>query len=169
LQGTEYSLFGVVSYELTDEDLSRIEAVIKDISYFRNAERDELFINISILLVDSTYERIIEIAGKTDEILNSHKIIDLDEWPSAATDIEDAKERWNSAVSDFVRDEKRVASFIFFKEVVGVPLQVFAGVHESLYEELNKIATETIINVTLTSDDQSFTTRYGCYVTSPKA
>ncbi len=85
-------------------------------------KRDELFMNLSIILGDSTYERIVEIAKRTDEILNSHKIIDLDTSPGTATDIEDAKKWWNSAVSDFVRDGGRVAAFMFFREISGVPL-----------------------------------------------
>ena len=169
LKDTTYSLFGVVSYKLTNEDLTRIEAVIQNINYFRNAKRDELFMNLSIILVDHNYERIVEIARKTDEVLNSNKIIDLDTNPSMATDIEDAKKRWNSAVSDCVRDGRKVASFMFFRELSGVPLQVFTGAQESLYEELDKIAGETSISATLTSDNQPQTTRYGCYVASSKA
>lgn len=91
LKGTQYSLYGAIFYELTDEDLKRIEEVIEDIGYFKYTNRDELFVNLAITLVDSTYDRVIEIARKTDEILNSHKIIDLDTSPGTATDIEDAK------------------------------------------------------------------------------
>lgn len=168
LTGTKYYLYGAISYKLTDEDLPKIEAVIDDIIYFKNAKRDDLFTNMSILLVDSTYERIIEIARKADEILNSHKIIDLIALPGTATDIEDAKKRWNSAVSDLVRDGKRATSFLFLREISGVPLQVFTCARESLCQELNKIAGETHITVTLTSDNQQ-STRYGCLVAVPKA
>ena len=167
LEGAKYYLYGAISYKLTDEDLPKIEAVINDIIYFKNAKRDDLFTNMSILLVDSTYERIIEIAKKTDEILNSHKIIDINALPGTATDIEDAKTRWNSAVSDLVRDGKRVTSFLFLREIFGVRIQVFTGARESLCPELNKIAGETHISVTLTSDNQN-STRYGCYVAGPK-
>lgn len=166
LKDTPYSLFGVVSYELTNEDLTRIEAVIDNINYFKNAKRDELFMNLSIILVDRTYERMVEIARRTDEILNSHKIIDLDKSPGMATDIEDAKKRWSSAVSDCVRDGREVASFMFFKEIIAVPLQVFTSVSESIRERFHKIASETTISATLTSDNQPSNVRYGCYVTS---
>ena len=168
LTGTKYYLYGAISYKLTDEDLPKIEEVIENIIYFKNAKHDDLFANLSILLVDSNYEKIIEIARKTDKILNSHKVIDLDTSPGMATDIEDAKKRWNSAISDAVRDGRKVASFMFFRELSGVPLQVFTGAQESLYEELNKIAGETHITITLTSDNQQ-STRYGCYVASSKA
>lgn len=153
LQDTTYSLFGVFSYTLADEDLTRMEAVRRNIVYFRNAKPDELFINLSVILVGHTYDRIVEIARETDKVLNT----------SPATDIEDAKKRWNSAVSDCVRDGRKVASFIFFKQVSGLPFQVFTAVQESLYKELNKIAGETHITAILTSDNQA-RTRYGCYV-----
>ena len=141
--------------------------MIESISYFRNTTRDMLFTKMSIILGDSTYDRIVEIARKTDEILNSHKIIDLSAAPSIATNIEDAKKRWNSAVSDAVKDGRRVTSFLFLREMSGVPLQVFMRARESLSEEFKKIAGETHVWVTLTTDNQQFT-RYGCFVTFPK-
>jgi hypothetical protein len=168
LTGTKYYLYGAISYKLTDQDLTKIEEIIEEIIYFKNAKRDDLFTNISILLVDGTYEKIIEIARKTDEILNSHKIIDINTLPGTATDIEDAKKRWNSAVSDSVKDGRRATSFLFLREISGVPLQVFMSARESLYEELNKIAAETRIGATITSDNQQ-SIRYGCYVAGPKA
>jgi hypothetical protein len=58
--------------------------------------------NLSIILVEHTDERTVEIARNTDEILNSNKIIDLDTNPGMATDIEDAKTRWGSAKSKLV-------------------------------------------------------------------
>jgi hypothetical protein len=157
--GTKYYLYGAVSYKLTNEDLPNIEAVIENIIYFRNASRDNLFVNTSILLVDSTYERIIEIARKADEILCSHKIIT----PGMVTDIEDAKKRWNAAVSDLVREGRSATSFIFVRELFGLPLQMFTGARESLYRELNEIA-ETHIDTTITSDNMMKSIRYGCYV-----
>jgi hypothetical protein len=162
LIGTKYSLYGAVSYKLTNEDLPRIEAVINDVVYFRNAKQDDLFTIMSIRLGDSTYDRIIEIAKKTDEILCSNKIITS----AMATDIEDAKNRWKAAVSDLIRDGRKAASFIFFREI-GIPLQMFIGAHESLYRELNKIA-ETHIDTIITSDNQMKSIRYGCYVIGRK-
>jgi hypothetical protein len=157
--GTKYYLYGAVSYKLTNEDLPKIEAVIENIIYFRNARRDNLFVNTSILLVDSTYERIIEIARKADEILCSHKIIT----PGMVTDIEDAKKRWNAAVSDLVREGRSATSFIFVRELFGLPLQMFTGARELLYRELNEIA-ETHIDTTITSDNMMKSIQYGCYV-----
>jgi hypothetical protein len=165
LVGSKYYLFGAFFYKLAEEDLTKIEKVIENIIYFRNAKRDALFTNISIFLVDSTYERIIEIARKSDEILNSHKIIDLDILPEAAIDIEDAKKRWSSAMSDSVRDGRRVTSFMLFREINGVPLQIFMNVQEALCKELKTIAVEANINATITSDNQS-SIRYGCYIGS---
>lgn len=166
LKNTIYSLFGVVSYKLTNEDLTRIDGVIKDISYFKDMNRDQLFVDLRILLHDAAYDRVVEIARKTDEILNLHKIIDLDTSPGIAIDVEDAKKRWNSAVSDAVTDGKTVAAFIFLREIFGLPLQVFTDVRESLYEDLRKIAAEPSIGVTLTSDNQTSSSRYGCFVAS---
>lgn len=164
LRNTTYSLFGVVSYKLTDEDLTRIERVIKDISYFKDTKRDGLFVDLRIVLGDAAYDRVVEIARRTDEILNSHKIIDLDTSPGIATDIEDAKKRWDSAVSDAVRDGQRVAAFVFLREIYGLPLEVFTNVRESLYGDLRRIAVEPSISATLTSDNQTSANRYGCFV-----
>jgi hypothetical protein len=168
LAGTTYYLYGAVSYKLTDEDLTKMEAVIENIIYFRNSEHDDLFTNMSIFLVDSTYERIVEIARKTDEILRSSKIIDFDELPSAATNIEDAKKRWNSAASDLIRDGRNITSFMFYREISGVPLEVFTNAQEALFKEFNKIAREAHFNVTLTTDNQN-SVAYGCYVVGPKS
>jgi hypothetical protein len=167
LAGRGYNLYGAISYKLTDEDLTRIEAVMGNIVYFRNARCDELFANVNMLFLDHDYERIIEIARKTDEILNSHKIIDLSKSPDAATDIEDAKRRWHSAMSDLVRDGGKVPSFFFLKEISGVPLQVFIDARESLCKELKEIAAHVGIHVTITSDIDSYN-GYGCYVAEVK-
>jgi hypothetical protein len=165
--GRGYNLYGAISYKLTDEDLTRIEAVMGNIVYFRNARRDELFANVYMLFLDNNYERIIEIARKTDEILNSHKIIDFSKSPDAATDIEDAKRRWDSAASDLVRDGGKVTSFYFLREISGVPLQVFIDARESLCKELKEIAAHVGIRVTITSDIDPYN-RYGCYVAEIK-
>jgi hypothetical protein len=169
LKDTTSSLFGVFSYKLSNDDLTKIEEVKNSIVYFKKAKPEDLFTNFVVILVDRTYDRIVEIARKTDEILSSHKIIDLNSSPSRATNIEDAKQRWISAVSDCEKNRDEVASFIFFKEIIGIPLQHFTSVQESLKNELSKIAVETSINVTITSDNQPTNTRYGCYVTSTKA
>jgi hypothetical protein len=79
------------------------------------------------------------------------------------TDIEDAKKRWNAAVSDLVREGRSATSFIFVRELFGLPLQMFTGARESLYRELNEIA-ETHIDTTITSDNMMKSIRYGCYV-----
>jgi hypothetical protein len=163
LAGTGYDLYGAVSYKLTDEDLARIEGVIDNIVYFRNARPGELFANVYMLFLDNNYERIIGVARKTDEILDSHKIIDLSKSPDAAVDIEDAKRRWDSAASDLVRDGGKVTSFYFLREISGVPLQVFLDARESLRKELKEIAAHVGIRVTITSDIDPYS-KFGCYV-----
>jgi len=162
LIGTKYSLYGAVSYKITNEDLTKIEGVINNVVYFRNAKQDDLFTIMSIRLGDSAYDRIIQIAKKTDEILCSYKIITT----AMATDIEDAKKRWNTAVSDLDKDGRKAVSFIFLREI-GIPLQMFLGAQKSLYKELNELA-ETHIDTIITSDNQMKSIKYGCYVIGRK-
>jgi hypothetical protein len=168
LADKEYHLYGVVSYTLTDEDLKRIEAVLDNIVYFRNTARDALYVRLYIHLVASDYERIIEIARGTDEILSSHKIIDLNGWPAIATDIEDAKKRWESAASDLAKDGRKAISYLFLREISAIPLQVFLDVRESVYKELNKSAEWASIVTIITSDNLQYS-RYGCYVFGTRA
>jgi len=176
LKNTKYSLYGVVSYELTDDDLDKIKDAIKEIVYFQNMKQDDLSINLHIELLDNSYEKIIAIIKKTDKILNSAGILDIKKSPNMATDLEDAKNRYNVAISDFKRDfklsastntedlaKKGTVSFIFLREVRGIPLLTFLRSRKLLYNGLYKIAKDTSIRVTLTSD-VLFSSTHGCYI-----
>lgn len=70
-------------------------------------------------------------------------------------------------MSDLVRDGGKAASFIFFREITGVPLQVFVDARELLCKELNKIAAEVNRGITIASDNFPAVS-YGCYVTGRK-
>lgn len=163
LEGTPYSLYGAVSYTLTDGDLGRIEAVLDDIVYFRKASRDALYVRLSILLVVNDYERAIGVARKTDEVINSHMVFDLNASRPIPTDIEDAKKRWESAASELARGGSKVTSYLFRRDVSAIPLQTFLGAREPMYEELSRIAEWAHIGTTITSDSFPHD-RYGCYV-----
>ena len=165
LKGTAYNLFGVISYELADGELAKLEEVVEHIGYFEALARDKLFVNLVIILSGNTYDAIVKAAAKTDEILNSHKVVDLDTNPHMAVDIQDAKRRWNSAVADCSRDGQRVSQFIFYRNVSAVPYAAFTDARESLPKELKALYSDAVIEITITTDSYQ-SARYDCYVGS---
>ena len=163
LEGTPYSLYGAVSYTLTDADLERIETVLDDIVHFRNASRDVLYVRLSMLLVAGEYEGIVEVARRVDEIMISHMALDLTPSPPIPTDIEDAKKRWKSAESELTQDGRKADSYLFWRDVSAIPLQAFLAAREPMCNDLNGVAAWTHIGVTITSDSFQHS-KYGCYV-----
>jgi len=179
-RNSEYSLYGIASYTLTEDDLTKdADNLIKEIFYFRHMKKDDLAINLNIILLDNSCEQIIGIARKADEILDLNNIINLRDAPNMATNIGDAKRRYDAAVADFMRDfgltssginkfiESGLITFMFFKWVEGIDLQTFLSARELLYAELRRISKDADIVATLTSDTLGGC-NYGCFITISK-
>lgn len=163
LQATPYHLYGAVSYALTDADLGRIEEILEEVPHFRTASRDSLCLSLCISMVVSDYNRALEAARRTDEIIQRHMLPELPESAFAPTDIEDAKRRWDSAASEQTQQGRTVRSYIFIRSVSAIPIQAFLDTREPVYEEFSRLAERLDIGATITSDSFVYSS-WGCYV-----